>query len=77
MGEFHHSILHRVERDLLVARREQRLLVSAAFDCREKIRKFLAGSQWIRLSMRPTVAGRFILVTPRLYMMRAACGTPD
>ena len=31
--ELHHRVLHGIERDLLVACREERLLVCAAFDC--------------------------------------------
>ena len=49
-GQLEHRILHDVESEMIVADREQRLLVRAALDLREKIRKFLVRSQWLALS---------------------------
>jgi len=45
LRQLQHRVLHDVERQMLVADREQCLLVSTALDFRQKIRKFGASSQ--------------------------------
>ena len=45
LRQLQHRFLHDVERNVLVAHREHRLLVGAPFHLSEEVRQFLAGSQ--------------------------------
>ncbi len=45
LGEFHHRVLHNIERKLFVAYGEKHLFERTTLDRREKVREFLTGSQ--------------------------------
>ena len=63
--QFQHGVLHDVERGVLVARREHRLLERASLDVREKSRNFLWSGQFGRSGAKNrTIIGAFALARP-------------